>query len=205
MVINKLRGLLVVVTATMIALPELAMPVAAMPLAQAGAKPAIQDVSPSGNIETVAYKRKYWRGGGYGKYRGPRYGGNRHWKGKHYGYNNHYWKGKRYGYNRHWRNRHYGWNNGWNNGWCGYGRCKPYYNYGYYNGWNNAWPWFAAGAALGYAGSYYYNDDYDDGAYYGGGYNAHVQWCLNRYRSYDPRTDTFVGYDGYRHRCRAPY
>jgi len=29
----------------------------------------------------------------------------------------------------------------------------------------------------------------------------HVEACFARYRSYDPRTDTFVGYDGYRHRC----
>ncbi|PAQ08886.1 BA14K family protein [Mesorhizobium temperatum] len=30
----------------------------------------------------------------------------------------------------------------------------------------------------------------------------HVRRCLNRYQSYDPYSDTFVGYDGYRHRCR---
>jgi hypothetical protein len=42
---------------------------------------------------------------------------------------------------------------------------------------------------------------------YGGGYggNAHVEWCLNRYRSYDPGSDTFLGYDGYRHRCNSPF
>ncbi|MFN4142765.1 BA14K family protein [Aestuariivirga sp.] len=34
---------------------------------------------------------------------------------------------------------------------------------------------------------------------------AHVEWCLNRYRSYNPRTDTFLGYDGRRHRCNSPY
>lgn len=34
---------------------------------------------------------------------------------------------------------------------------------------------------------------------YGGG---HVQRCLARYRSYDPRTDTYVGFDGYRRYCR---
>jgi hypothetical protein len=49
---------------------------------------------------------------------------------------------------------------------------------------------------------------YDDGGYYEDGYNGggdHVQWCLNRYRSFSPRTDTFVGYDGYRHCCHSPY
>lgn len=30
----------------------------------------------------------------------------------------------------------------------------------------------------------------------------HVDACYDRYRSYDERTDTFLGYDGYRHRCR---
>ena len=38
---------------------------------------------------------------------------------------------------------------------------------------------------------------------YGGG--SHVQWCLNRYRSYDPGSNTFMGYDGYRHRCNSPF
>ena len=66
----------------------------------------------------------------------------------------------------------------------------------------------------------YGNSDYDfDYAYdYGYGYpryryrypvrasgRSHVRWCLNRYRSYNPRTDTFMGYDGRRHYCRSPY
>jgi len=38
---------------------------------------------------------------------------------------------------------------------------------------------------------------------YGG--SSHVEWCLDRYRSYDPRTNTFLGYDGFRHRCNSPY
>ena len=32
-------------------------------------------------------------------------------------------------------------------------------------------------------------------------YGDHVSVCLDRYRSYDPRSDTFLGNDGYRHRC----
>ena len=31
--------------------------------------------------------------------------------------------------------------------------------------------------------------------------NSHVQACYARYRSYDERTDTYLGYDGYRHAC----
>ncbi|WP_248306171.1 BA14K family protein [Devosia oryzisoli] len=37
---------------------------------------------------------------------------------------------------------------------------------------------------------------------YVGGYDAHVAACYDRYRSYDERSDTFLGYDGVRHRCR---
>lgn len=35
--------------------------------------------------------------------------------------------------------------------------------------------------------------------------NRHVQWCLGRYRSYNPNTDMYFGYDGRYHRCRSPY
>lgn len=31
--------------------------------------------------------------------------------------------------------------------------------------------------------------------------NGHVARCYQRYKSYDERTDTFLGYDGIRHRC----
>jgi hypothetical protein len=37
------------------------------------------------------------------------------------------------------------------------------------------------------------------------GWNAHVRWCLNRYQSYSPASDTYLGYDGYYHRCISPY
>lgn len=36
-------------------------------------------------------------------------------------------------------------------------------------------------------------------------YNRHVRWCLNRYRSYSPATNTYIGYDGFEHRCVSPY
>nr|WP_246727764.1 BA14K family protein [Chelativorans sp. Marseille-P2723] len=35
--------------------------------------------------------------------------------------------------------------------------------------------------------------------------DAHVQWCLSRYRSYDVRTDTFQPYNGPRRYCISPY
>ncbi len=34
---------------------------------------------------------------------------------------------------------------------------------------------------------------------------AHMNWCLNRFRSYDPGSDTYMGFDGHRHYCNSPY
>lgn len=31
---------------------------------------------------------------------------------------------------------------------------------------------------------------------------AHIDSCLKRYKSYNPRTDTYIGPDGQRHQCR---
>jgi BA14K-like protein len=58
---------------------------------------------------------------------------------------------------------------------------------------------FAAGAILGGALAsqpYYYGPPayaYEPG--------PSVAWCEQHYRSYDPRTGTYLGYDGYRHPC----
>jgi hypothetical protein len=44
-------------------------------------------------------------------------------------------------------------------------------------------------------------------AYYGGGYDAYayddsgVEYCIQRFRSYDLESRTYLGYDGYRHSC----
>ncbi|MDO6962374.1 BA14K family protein [Rhizobium alvei] len=37
------------------------------------------------------------------------------------------------------------------------------------------------------------------------GMSRHVRWCLNRYASYNPGTDTFLSYDGYYKRCNSPF
>lgn len=34
-----------------------------------------------------------------------------------------------------------------------------------------------------------------------GNYEDHVEACFDRYRSYDEETDSFMGFDGARHRC----
>jgi hypothetical protein len=35
--------------------------------------------------------------------------------------------------------------------------------------------------------------------------SAHVEWCLNRYRSYNPEDNTWVSYSGKVHFCHSPY
>jgi hypothetical protein len=61
----------------------------------------------------------------------------------------------------------------------------------FYGGYFYAWPWW-------YNSLYYYpRRTY--------AYGAHERWCLNRYRSYNPRTDMFLGYDGRYRYCNSPY
>ena len=77
----------------------------------------------------------------------------------------------------------------------------------------------AAGSALGYGyydsypyDNYAYNDYYDGGYSDGyvvsspgyvvsGGGASDPAYCAQRYRSYDPATGTYLGYDGLRHPC----
>ncbi len=85
---------------------------------------------------------------------------------------------------------------------------------GWYGG--RGWGWgaggFAAGAIIGgaiAAAPYYYGG----GPYYGGYYAAPgyyadseggddaVAYCMQRYRTYDPNSGTFMGNDGRRHPC----
>ena len=61
---------------------------------------------------------------------------------------------------------------------------------------------FAAGAIIGSALAprpYYYGGSYA----YSPGYrvNADHAYCSQRFRSYDPASGTYMGYDGYRHPC----
>ncbi len=109
-----------------------------------------------------------------------------------------------------WRKHRRGYNNFYGGNRHSYRRYKynNYHNGGYYrrhrHHYNNDWPYYALAFGLGYGlGGYGGGYGYDDG-YYGGG-GGHVQWCLNRYRSYNPRTNLFMGYDGRRHRCNSPY
>ena len=107
------------------------------------------------------------------------------------------------------------------------GRVGPGYNGGGYGRGGGFIPGAVAGAVIGgaiasggyygngngyygngyYGGSPYYGAPYDDGgvvedaapvASNGG---DDVEYCSQTYRSYDPRSGTYVGYDGARHSC----
>jgi hypothetical protein len=102
---------------------------------------------------------------------------------------------------------------------------------GWHGGWRGGgWGWglggFAAGAIIGsaiaspyyyggyypYGGGYYYPaygyppppaPYYGGGPAYGGpaGPGGDASYCAQKYRSYDPATGTFLGFDGQRHPC----
>lgn len=65
-------------------------------------------------------------------------------------------------------------------------------------------PWWAvpvagAGFVIGTTGAY-------GGRYDGYGYgNRHVGWCMNRYQSYNPRSNTWMSYNGRVRQCVSPY
>jgi hypothetical protein len=88
-------------------------------------------------------------------------------------------------------------------GWHGGGHWRG-------GGWGYFGGGFAAGAILGgaLAAPYYYPPPYyaapyyaDPGYYEDGGPDGAVDYCMRRFRSYDLRSGTYLGNDGYRHPC----
>ena len=87
------------------------------------------------------------------------------------------------------------------------GECRHFYRGYYYET-----PWWTlplvVGGTIG-ANRYYdgYDSDYyDDDDYHEVGLaNSHVEWCLNRYRSYNPPTNTWVSYSGEINECISPF
>jgi hypothetical protein len=73
-----------------------------------------------------------------------------------------------------------------------------YYGRHYYNGWGAGLAGFATGALIG--GALASQPRYYAAPGYYGGPSA-VAYCEQRYRSYDPASGTYLGYDGYRHPC----
>jgi hypothetical protein len=74
---------------------------------------------------------------------------------------------------------------------AGYGYNRGGYWYPY------AW-WLGAAAVGAGVAIASQNDARGDG-------NGHVDWCLDRYRSYNPRTDKFLAYSGRYKHCISPY
>jgi hypothetical protein len=149
--------------------------------------PLINDIVKEAAVDEDGAIIKVQRRGGQRR-TGNRRGGNRNYNrgGRNRNYNrggrnrNYKRSGRRHGYYRGGRRYGYGRNNGF------------YGNFGYF-------PGIAIGLGYGAVG---YNSYYRRDRGYGG---DHVSWCLGRYRSYKPRTNTFRGYDGRDHRCRSPY
>lgn len=51
----------------------------------------------------------------------------------------------------------------------------------------------------------YYRPRYERPRYYGGGRRGHVEWCLSRYRTYDPYTNRYHAGGGIYRVCYSPY
>jgi hypothetical protein len=62
-------------------------------------------------------------------------------------------------------------------------------------------PYGYSGYAPGYVPQGYIDEDDGDDGYAAGGPGGGAGYCAQRYRSYDPRSGTFLGYDGLRHPC----
>jgi hypothetical protein len=128
------------------------------------------------DVQTVAY-----RGRGVPEYRGGGY--NRHYRPGGYGYRPYRNYRPYYGYRpgqgyRPYPNRPY------------YGYRPPYYGYR---------PYYRPGVNVYVTPRPYYNQ-----GYVGEG-GSHVDWCVARYRSYNPATDRFLSYGGVYKICYSPY
>jgi hypothetical protein len=76
-----------------------------------------------------------------------------------------------------------------------FGGCRHFHGGFYYER-----PWWTLPVIID-GGSRFDDDDYDDDEVG----DSHVEWCLDRYRSYNPRTNTWVSYSGEVRECRSPY
>ena len=75
-----------------------------------------------------------------------------------------------------------------------FGNCRHFHNGYYYET-----PWWTLPLIIG--GSIAAQNNYDGGGYGG----RHVEWCMDRYRSYNPRSNTWVSYSGNVNQCNSPY
>jgi hypothetical protein len=112
--------------------------------------------------------------------------------------------GNYYG-NGSWNKKHFNNNCYYKNGGCrNFNRNNHFYRYNnfhrrnHFSGSNFVLPLIIGG---GFGAYDYY--DYDYG--YARASNKHVRWCLNRYRSYNPRTNLWKAYSGKKYQCDSPY
>lgn len=93
-----------------------------------------------------------------------------------------------------------GWHGGYGRGWHGgyRGGYRRYYGPGIGLGLG-----LATGAIIGgaIAAPYYYAPPPPVVYQYGPGNSDAVAYCMQRFRSYDPASGTYLGYDGLRHPC----
>jgi hypothetical protein len=97
------------------------------------------------------------------------------------------------GYKMKWHKKHFG-----DRCFYRYDGCRHFYRYRYHT------PYLTFPLFFG-AYNYYDYDYYDYDYGYAGLSSAHIRWCLNRYRSYNPRTNLWVSYSGKKHQCDGPY
>ena len=67
-----------------------------------------------------------------------------------------------------------------------------------------AWPYYGGGYYddyYPYADTYYADPGYVEGGYVENGYGGDVAYCIRRFRTYDPRSGTYVGKGGRRIAC----
>ncbi|MFO1120790.1 MAG: BA14K family protein [Hyphomicrobiales bacterium] len=174
-----------VLAAMVAAGPSMALPVSM------GAPAALASGTMNPGIQTVDAPvfRRHFNGGGMNHR--PMHGGN--WNNRYHGKHGN-WNHRNYGRYRHYRPYYYNYPNfGW--GYCGWG---------YVGGWpGGCFPGYYYGG--GYYGGY---DDYDDDYVVVTkrvSHSKHVKWCKARYKTYNPKTDTFIGKGKKKYRCNSPY
>lgn len=78
-------------------------------------------------------------------------------------------------------------------------RCNYYHNGFWYQTPWWAMPMAGAGIAIGAAGFEFEN------GYQGVAGGRHERWCMDRYRSYNPRTNAWVSFGGDYNQCISPF
>lgn len=95
--------------------------------------------------------------------------------------------------------RHFGGGGGWNSGWHGGERWHGGYRYreyspGVWRRYDPALGGFIGGMIGGWLWRQWAQPEPVEPV-------RDMEWCINRYKSYDPYTKTYLGYDGLRHGC----